>query len=208
MRILLIILVLWGLSIHGQEGNNKLKGERISFVPLFGFFVTENDPLNGLPFHLDATFLHKNHRYKLAMNSGFEGPSLNILGGGPHTSHGYLDLGVLYGREWPLFNWLYVESYAGASFFAKIINTKKTNLMTGEEREVELYTITAGLPLHVQLRFQLNKRFSLGLQYHGNINHLNIVNSFGLAFGFRLGLHKKHTKVLTQKPPTYPLESK
>lgn len=184
-----IIFLLVCLFAQAQEGNEKLKGHRISFAPLTGFFVAEQNPSAGLSFHLDATFLYKKQRYKFAMNTGFD--SLYNILGEPHTSYGYLDLGALYGREWSLLNWLYAEGYVGASFFAKIVNTKKTD-ESGKDRQVETYTSTIGIPLHAQLRFQLSERFSLGLQYHGNINHLNIVNSFGLAFGFRLGLNKKY----------------
>lgn len=186
MRTLLTILFVSSLFAQAQENKQKLHGHSISFVPLTGLFVTEFDPPIGLPFHVDATFLYRNQRVKFALNSGGE---LFSLYGSPPISHLYLDIGILTGREKPLNKWLFVEGYAGASFFAKIINIKETDRYTGEKREVELYTPTIGLPLQVRLRFQLNQRFSLVLQYHGNINHLNIVNSFGLAFDFRLGLN-------------------
>lgn len=178
------------MGVQAQEGKNKLKGHRISFVPLTGLFIAEQNPLIGFPLHIDVTFLHKTQQYKLALNTGFDTP-LKILGE-PHTTYGYLDLGVLYGREWSLLDWLYLESYTGASFFAKIVNTRKTD-ESGKDRQIETYTSTIGVPLNAQLRFRFNESFSLGLQYHGNINHLNIVNSFGLSFGFRLGLNKDDT---------------
>ena len=187
MRTLLTILFVSSLFAQAQEEKSKLKGHRISFVPLTGYFVAEQDPLAGLPLHVDATFHYKKQQYKLALNSGFEIP-INIIGEAS-TSYGYLDLGVLYGREWPLIESFYVDGYVGASFFAKIVNTKTTD-KAGKNRQIETYTSTLGVPLQVQIRRQLTDSFSVALCYHGNINHLNSVNSFGLAFGFRLGLNK------------------
>ena len=79
----------------------------------------------------------------------------------------YNQLNFLYGREFEIKRWLFVDTHAGIGLFFRN-DSDNSNL------------IAAGIPLVTKLRFKTGDKFSIGLKFQANINSIENIYSAGL----------------------------
>ena len=84
----------------------------------------------------------------------------------------------MYGRELKIKEWIQVDFFAGVGQF----NYKYNGGSSTEEFKKK----AIGFPLQSKIRFNTGKIFSVGLQFHKNINNATAVNHFGIFLQWKL----------------------
>ncbi len=89
----------------------------------------------------------------------------------------FSEINLMYGRGYIITNWMKIEFFAGFGYF--IFDYKKDSL---DHFKVK----TMGTIIQSRLRFSAGKVFSLGLQFHNNINSINNIHSTGIFLQWEL----------------------
>ena len=184
-----LLLFVFAINFYGQESSRKLKFHAIDFSPLN---VYGGNKANGIILSAGISIKMEKHILKLFVLTGSE---LNISVLGPSTSERFSELSLLYGRETDIKKWLYIDGYAGIGYFSYTLKTPEAIPGTGgsgwfdspDYKDEEDRTSTIGFPLQGRIGFQPGRRFSLGLQFHTNLNAVNTYYSLGLFLQWKLG---------------------
>ncbi|WP_044402514.1 hypothetical protein [Lacinutrix sp. Hel_I_90] len=181
---------------YSQESDSKLAFYSISFSPINIYF---DHHTSGLAASLDISLKKDKDIYKLF---GLTGSEFVVSVLGPSKVESFHEIDILYGKELREGKWLYFDFYSGLSYFSHTINTPEkipgsgTNsggfsFTTYEYSYNEDKNNTIGLVLQSNIRFRTGKRFSMGLQFHSNINTVNTIFSTGLLLHWKLGRKSK-----------------
>ena len=95
--------------------------------------------------------------------SGTIGEQFSLYG----TADSFKELNILYGREFKLIDWFFIETHAGLGLFY---------YKTSDDFKVT----KTGIPLVTKLRFKTGERFSLGFKLQANINSFENIRSIGI----------------------------
>ena len=180
---LLLVLLLCSTVLFSQE--DKLKLHSISFTPVGIYF---DDSSSGVFISSDIGFSRGKHIFKIF---GLGASEVSILSG---TTESFFELSLIYGREFRIEKWFYIDAYAGGGYF-------KYKLTKGVDSEGfftyssydDSVNHTIGLHLQSRLRFQTGKYFSLGLQANTNINPQNSIYNLAVFLQWKFK-NSKSTK--------------
>lgn len=168
MLIFLFPLMLWG---QDDVPHQNLRFQHLSLI--IGGGPVE-DSFNTVNFGLEAGFSLEKHLFKASFLSG--GPTRTFWDTEPYGN--FVQVNLLYGREFAIQSWLLVDAHAGAGYFS--FGAQNPN---GSGDTVQNNTI--GFPLEGSLKIPLWKWVRLGFRVHHNFNSIRNVTSFGGLLEFR-----------------------
>lgn len=194
-HLLILIAFFCSLHVFSQDTDHRLKFYAIDFSPL-NFYG--NNGNGGIAFDVGISFKKNKNIFKLFALTGGEFSTPTF---GASESEGFSEMSFMVGRELKLEPWLYLDAYIGMGYFRRTISTPVAIPGTGggncgfggfcfsspDYDYVESRESTIGFPLQGRIGFQTGKRFSLGLQFHSNINAVDSYFSLGLFLQWRLG---------------------
>lgn len=178
---LFLVLFVCSTVLFSQE--DKLKFHSVSLTPVGIYF---DDSSSGFFISSDVGFAKGKHIFKIF---GLGASEYSILSS---STESFFELSLLYGREFRIEKWFYIDAYAGVGYF-------KYKLTKGVDPEgffsyssyEDSVNHTLGLHLQSRLRFQTGKYFSLGLQANTNINPQNSIYNLGVFMQWQFGKSKK-----------------
>jgi hypothetical protein len=138
---------------------DKLSFHSFSITPLeiFAGKHTEGGAITG-----EISYALNKNIYTFSATTGSE---IAIFG----RATSYNQLNILYGREFKIKKWLFVDTHAGIGIFFR--NDSHNSRLTA-----------VGIPLVTKLRFKTGDKFSIGFKFQGNINSIENIYSAGLLF--------------------------
>jgi len=156
----LIIITIYLICIIGYAQNeankDKLSYHSFSLTPLEVFF---NNNSGGLAITGDLSYAYYKNIFTFSASIGEE---LAFFGRGNR----FQQLNILYGREFKLKEWFFIDTHAGIGVFF---------YNTGSNHFTEI-----GIPLVTKLRFKTGDKFSIGFKMQANINSVDNIFSIGL----------------------------
>ncbi len=172
-----ITILCFNIS-HSQEEKSWFKFYSISISPLSIYLDNHSGGLSG---SMDISFKKDEHIFKLF---GFIGSEFAIL---QSSTESFYEFDLLYGRELFLKKWLYIDLYGGLGYFGSTVTTGivPSGLFSYSEYKHDR-SGTIGLHLQSKIRFKTGSRFSLGIQFHTNVNSINTIYSLGTFFQWDL----------------------
>jgi hypothetical protein len=157
-----LICLLLLLTCAITDGQNKSQNDKLSFnsfsiTPLEIFFYDNSD---GFALSADVSFALRKNIFTF---SGAISEEFTIWGRGEK----FKQLNFMYGREFELIDWLFIDTHAGLGvfFYNNPNNFKVTK---------------AGVPLLTKLRFKTGDKFSIGLSFQANTNSVKNIYAVGL----------------------------
>ncbi|AFL80046.1 hypothetical protein Aeqsu_0534 [Aequorivita sublithincola DSM 14238] len=177
IKALLFVFILFGiLNVYSQDNEvpNTFAYHSFSFSPAKVYSENKN---TGLGFSGDVRFSLGNNLVGIGAEGGGE---INIL----DHNDSYYELNLLYGREFQIKNRFFVDVFSGLGYFR--LNTIETisDRNTGFYEEFEVDYKTIGVPVTVITRLMLKNGFSLGLQFHVNLNKDKFLFGSGIHLQF------------------------
>jgi len=142
---------------QNKAQKDKLSFHSFSITPIEVFF---NEFSGGVAITGDLSYAVNKNIFTFSATTGSE-----IAFFGRATS--YNQLNILYGREFKLKKWLFVDTHAGIGLFFR-----------NDSRNTKLIPI--GIPLVTKLRFKTGDKFSIGFKFQANINSIDNIYSVGL----------------------------
>jgi len=152
------------LSQNETTGNNTSKFKLHSTSLSIGAYGDQNS--GGLYISGDVGFSAKKHIFKVSALAASE---FTIFG---TSGEQFNEIDLLYGREWTLSNWFFIDTFAGVGYFT-IRDRDQDNF----EKKFRKHTI--GFPLQMRFRFKIGDHFGAGLQAQGNLNSASNYGSLG-----------------------------
>ena len=158
-RIITISMFMICVITFGQNTNQKSKFifHSFSITPL-EIFISKYS--GGAAISGDLSYSANKNIFTFSATTGAD-----IAFYGRTTS--YNQLNILYGREFSLTKWLFVDTHAGIGLFIR--NDHHNTTLT-----------EAGIPLVAKLRFKTGDKFSIGLKFQANINSIENIYSAGI----------------------------
>ncbi|WP_034061126.1 hypothetical protein [Lacinutrix jangbogonensis] len=178
---------------YSQETKNKLQFNSIDISPINIYFDNSN---SGIAVSIALSLKKNKHIYKAFALSGSE---FNISVLGPSTTKVFREFDIFYGKEFKDKKWLYLDVFGGLGYFSQTITTPEIIPGSGtssggflsftsyDYNYIKDKNNTIGLVLQSNIRFKTGKRFSLGFQFHTNINSINTIYSIGILLQWKLG---------------------
>ena len=158
-KLISIFIFLMGAITFAQNTTqkDKLSFHSFSITPLEVFF---NEFSGGAAISGDLSYAVNKNIFTFSATTGAE---VAFWGRAPS----YNQLNILYGREFKIKKWLFVDTHAGIGLFLK--NDSRNKKM-----------MKAGIPLVTKLRFKTGDKFSFGFKFQANINSIENIYSVGL----------------------------
>lgn len=132
-----------------------------------------NSDFAGYAVIADVTFDYNKNLITFAPSVGFE-----FLG-----SSRYVQLNVMYGREFKFLKRLFLETHAGIGYLYLEGYKHDTFFQSKYEKK---FQSTIGFPVMGKLRFMTGKRASVGLLFQTNINSEFLIFSTGISMQWNL----------------------
>jgi len=140
-----------------MESKDKLSFHSFSITPLEIFF---SDNSGGFALSADLSYALRKNIFTF---SGSIGEEFTIWG----RAKGFKQLNFMYGREFELIDWLFIDTHAGLGV-----------LFYDDPYD---FTLTkAGVLLLTKLRFKTGDKFSIGLSFQVNTNSIKNIYAVGL----------------------------
>lgn len=173
MKISIFTTFYIALFFNANAQNNKLKIQNINFG--FGGFSIKNNYSEGGGAMLigDITTSYNNNLIDLSFISGAE---IGIIG---QSNYSFIELSLLYGREFKLKKWFAFETFAGIGYYNQTSDI--IYISNGS---------TFSMPLKINSKFYLNKNFGLGLNTNYINNEINDNFSVNLIFHYNFNATK------------------
>lgn len=159
MVVLSIFLISAIAFAQNAINNDKLSYHSFSLTPL-EVFLTDND--GGLAITGELSFSYRKNIFTFSASSG---ETLAFFGKGD----AFQQLNLLYGREFKLKKWFFIDTHAGIGLFFYNHNHSGGNHIS-----------EIGIPIVTKLRFKTGDKFSIGLKFQANINSFENIYSAGL----------------------------
>ena len=158
-KIINIVIFLLGAITFAQNkvSNSKLTFYSFSITPIEVFV---NKHSGGAAITGELSYSINKSIFTFSATTGSE---IAIFG----RATSYNQLNFLYGREFEIKRWLFIDTHAGIGLFFRN-DSDNSNL------------IAAGIPLVTKLRFKTGDKFSIGLKFQANINSIENIYSAGL----------------------------
>lgn len=168
-----ILLFLIPLSFWGQNNSEETKLQ-FRHLSLFIGSGSVEDSFNTLNFGVEAGAGLKRHLFKASMITG--GPTRTFWDSEPYGN--FIELNLLYGREFVVQPWLFADFHAGLGYFSfGAQNPNGAGYTVNED--------TIGFPLEGSLKIPLWKWVRLGFRVHHNFNSVRDVTSIGGLLEFQ-----------------------
>lgn len=178
--IIISLLVLFTSSkVKAKEDSisNKIGLKSFSLTPTNFFWShpgrNTNSYFAGYAIIADVTFNYHRNLISFAPSAGFE-----LLG-----SSKYVQLNLLYGREFILTNRWFLEAHAGVGYL--YLEDSRTNSFF-QMYYNRKFRSTVGFPIMGKLRFMTGENFSVGLLIQTNINSEFPIYSAGISAQWNL----------------------
>lgn len=196
MKTISFVLFLFiSLFSYSQETESKLKFYSVDISP---FNIYSDNNTNGFAASIALNLKKNNTIYKFFALTGSEFDTTVL---GPSKTESFREFDILYGKELTLKKWLYLDIFGGVGYFSQTITnpekipgsgTSTRGLFTSYEYNyIKDKNSTIGLVLQSNIRYKTGKRFSLGFQFHTNINSINTIYSAGILLQWKLGKKSK-----------------
>jgi hypothetical protein len=157
----LVIIVIFFISTmmfaQNTTRKDKLSFHSFSITPIEVFV---NKYSGGAAITGEISYAFNKNIFTFSATTGAE---IAIFGRAPS----YNQLNILYGREFKIKKWLFVDTHAGIGAFFR--NDSHNSKLTA-----------AGIPIVTKLRFKTGDKFSIGLKFQANINSIENIYSAGL----------------------------
>lgn len=174
---LLVFLMSNKLCAQEESLSNKFPIKSFSITPTNIFWSRPDRNTNsyfaGYAVIVDVTFNYKRNLLSFAPSAGFE-----VLG-----SSKYVQLNILYGREFRLSNRWFLETHAGVGYLYLEDPQHNSFFQTYYQRN---FRSIMGFPIMAKLRFMTGKKFSVGLLLQTNINSEFPIYSSGVSLQWDL----------------------
>ncbi|MCF6129597.1 outer membrane beta-barrel protein [Flavobacterium sp. AS60] len=169
--IITTAIALCSFTGRAQESTGKLKMHAVNLG--FGVFNAHKNATDasGLTFLADATFALDKNLFSVSYLGGQEEAIL------ADTKYNFNELSLLYGREWRAAKWFSLEGFAGVGYYNQKIEDEATD-------ETEKKN-TVSIPLRVNPKFYITKKFGLGFCINYSINSRANNLSENLIFHYR-----------------------
>ena len=160
-KLIYLVIFLNSINIQAQDDNRNLKYKSFS-VSLFPHVFLGKDT-GGFAFSGDISFVKSKNLYSFSF---FTGSDISIMGS---DTDFFMEMNLLYVWEFKLGRYTIFEGHTGLGYFY----FSPSNIY-----EASQYRIA--IPVTTKLRFQTGKKFSVGLQLHGNFNTYKPIYSLGV----------------------------
>jgi len=191
MKKATLCIIFLSIAMYGfaQDTTTKLKFHSVSF----SFGVSTNGGEAGTYINFDVGMQTGPHIFRflilastenepvMGVNStpeDFGGFDFSGIFGGGNTQF-ILERDLLYGREFHVTDWLFVDVNAGLGHFTSNEWQKQEGSLVRVKRK------TIGFPLLSKIRFQLGSSYGMGVQLHTNINNVKTIFSSGIFFQWK-----------------------
>lgn len=170
-------------TTNKDDANNKFQVHSITISPV-GVYASSASA--GFGANADLAFNYGENVFKIYANGGSE---FVISTFGEPIYDSYEEYGLLFGRTIQIKNKVNFDYFAGLSYFKYTSNNNSSaseydNYYEPNDEESEEKVI--GLPLQAKIRFDTGRIFSLGLQFHVNINTATTILQPGLFLQWKL----------------------
>lgn len=177
IKALLFLFILFGiLNVYSQDNEvpNTFAYHSFSFSPAKVYSENKN---TGLGFSGDVRFSIGNNLVGIGAEGGGE---INILA----HNDSYYELNLLYGREFQIKKRFFIDVFSGVGYINLHTTETDSDPQSGYYREYETTYKTIGVPVTIVTRLMLKNGFSLGLQFHVNLNKDKLLFGSGIHLQF------------------------
>ncbi len=173
MKKFLLITFLSSIifNVYAQDDDNGIEFHSVSLSPLSVYFSNRD---GGVGLNLDVAFNKGKHIFKVYAGGAIAASDIVL---GDNKNDQFLEFNLMYGRALNLTNWFGIDLYAGVGYF---------DFYYDKGSSVEYNVGTIGFPLQSRIRFNTGRFFSLGVQFHSNINSATTIHLPGIFVQLKL----------------------
>ena len=186
---LIILFLTISLSQYYYSQNNEFNFESISVS--IGSFKPQKGRSNDTPFHSNLQVNTKINKSLISFSLDGMIDFLNLLSLIGNQNRSNIQLGLLYGKEIKIYEWINLETHLGIGYFWETY--KKDTFETWQEEynylaelpseDIEQATFGSfSIPIKIKLLFSFSDKSSFGLNFNYSINSVSNFSSLGLVF--------------------------